>query len=248
MKQNYKIVLQYEGTRYDGWQKQRNTENTIQGKLERILFRLTGEEVKVHGSGRTDGGVHAIGQVANFHLPQPMEAKAVMEYLNRYLPEDIGVLSIAEVPERFHSRLHARKKVYIYQIETAVRCDVFIRRIQYGLGQPLDLAAMRQAAAALCGTYDYKSFCGNKKIKKSTVRTVEGINIRQDGSVVVLSFTGDGFLKNMVRIMTGTLLEVGLGKRKADTMSAVLAAQDRQAAGYMAPAEGLSLAVVIYDE
>lgn len=246
MKQNYKIVLQYEGTRYDGWQKQKNTENTIQGKLERILARMTGEEVEVHGSGRTDAGVHARGQVANFHLPPGMEAAAVMEYLNRYLPEDIGVLSIAEVPERFHSRLKARKKIYVYQIETAARCDVFVRRIQYGLGQPLDLTAMRQAAAALCGTCDYKSFCGNSRMKKSTVRTVESIDIHQDGTVVVLTFVGNGFLQHMVRIMTGTLLEVGLGKRKPETMGAILAARDRRAAGDTAPAEGLSLARVLY--
>lgn len=248
MKQNYKIVLQYEGTRYDGWQRQGNTENTIQGKLERILARMTGKEVEVHGSGRTDAGVHAQGQVANFHLPQRMEAAAVMEYLNRYLPEDITVLSITEVPERFHSRLNARKKVYVYQIETAARRDVFVRRMQYGLGQPLNLAAMQQAAATLCGTHDYKSFCGNNKMKKSTVRTVESIDIHQEGTVVVLSFVGNGFLQNMVRIMTGTLLEVGLGKRKPETMSAVLAALDRHAAGDTAPAEGLSLAGVLYDE
>lgn len=247
MKQNYKMVLQYEGTRYDGWQKQSNTENTIQGKLERILARLTGAEIKVHGSGRTDAGVHAQGQTAHFYLPQPMAAAAVMAYLNRYLPEDIAVLSITEVPERFHSRLNARKKVYVYQVETAARRDVFVRRMQYGLGQPLDLAAMRQAAAALCGTHDYKSFCGNRRMKKSTVRTVEYIDIRQHGTVVVLSFAGNGFLQNMVRIMTGTLLEVGLGKRKPETMGAVLAALDRQAAGDMAPAEGLSLAEVLYD-
>lgn len=247
MRQNYKITLQYEGTRYDGWQRQGNTENTIQGKLENILAKMTGHEVEIHGSGRTDAGVHAMGQVANFHLDEDMEPERVKEYLNRYLPEDIAVIKAERAPERFHSRLSAVKKVYTYQIETGAKRDVFTRRIQYGLGRPLDVEAMRQAAALLCGTHDYKSFCGNRRMKKTTVRTVEAIHIKQDGSHVVLTFVGNGFLQNMVRIMTGTLIEVGLRKRSPESMKEILAAKDRQAAGAMAPAEGLCLAGVLYE-
>lgn len=247
MRQNYKITLQYEGTRYDGWQRQGNTENTIQGKLENILAKMTGHEVEIHGSGRTDAGVHAMGQVANFHLDEDMEPERVKEYLNRYLPEDIAVIKADRAPERFHSRLSAVKKIYTYQIETGAKRDVFTRRIQYGLGRPLDVEAMRQAAALLCGTHDYKSFCGNRRMKKTTVRTVETIHIKQDGSHVVLTFVGNGFLQNMVRIMTGTLIEVGLRKRSPESMKEILAAKDRQAAGAMAPAEGLCLAGVLYE-
>lgn len=247
MRQNYKITLQYEGTRYDGWQRQGNTENTIQGKLENILAKMTGHEVEIHGSGRTDAGVHAMGQVANFHLDEDMEPERVKEYLNRYLPEDIAVIKADRAPERFHSRLSAVKKIYTYQIETGAKRDVFTRRIQYELGRPLDVEAMRQAAALLCGTHDYKSFCGNRRMKKTTVRTVETIHIKQDGSHVVLTFVGNGFLQNMVRIMTGTLIEVGLRKRSPESVKEILAAKDRQAAGAMAPAEGLCLAGVLYE-
>lgn len=273
MKQNYKMTLQYEGTRYDGWQKQGNTQNTIQGRLEAVLGRLAGEPVEVHGSGRTDAGVHALAQVANFRFPltereaagNPAEGTKrrdaageaaaerlsdadLMAQINRYLPEDIAVTALERVPERFHSRFHALEKTYRYQIETGQKRDVFARRMQYGLGRPLNVAAMRSAAAFLCGTHDYRSFCGNKHIKKSTVRTVRSIEIREEGSLVTLSFTGDGFLQNMVRIMVGTLIEVGLGARTPQSMTDILAARDRQAAGGMAPAEGLALVGVLYDE
>lgn len=247
MKHNYKITLQYEGTRYDGWQKQGNTENTIQGKLENVLSKMTGSEVEVHGSGRTDAGVHALAQVANFYLEEELEPEQVKEYLNLYLPDDIAVIKAGRAQERFHSRLSAVKKIYTYQIETGRKRDVFTRRLQYGLGRRLDVEAMKQAAVLLSGTHDYRSFCGNRKMKKSTVRTVEVIDIKQDGSRVVLTFVGNGFLQNMVRIMTGTLIEVGLGKRKAQTMKDILDARDRQAAGVTAPAEGLCLAGVLYE-
>lgn len=246
MSYNYKITLQYEGTRYDGWQRQGNTENTIQGKLEAILEKMTGTPTEISGSGRTDAGVHAMGQTANFHLEERMEPEELKEYLNRYLPDDIGVLKAEHAPDRFHSRLSAKKKIYTYQIETGPKRDVFTRRMIYGLGKDLDVEAMAQAAAHLRGTHDFKSFCGNNKIKKSTVRTVETITVKQEGSMVILSFVGNGFLQNMARILAGTLIEVGLGKRKASSMAEVLEAKDRQTAGFTAPAEGLCLAGVLY--
>ncbi|MGL5438017.1 MAG: tRNA pseudouridine(38-40) synthase TruA [Lachnospiraceae bacterium] len=244
---NYKIVLQYEGTRYGGWQRQRNTDNTIQGKLEDVLTKMAESPVEVHGSGRTDAGVHAQGQVANFHIDRDLAPDSITEYLNRYLPEDIRVLTTEAVSSRFHSRLNAKKKVYVYQIETGDRKDVFNRRLQYGLGKALDIQAMKQAADSLCGTHDYKSFCGNKKMKKSTVRTIERIDILREGTVVILQVAGNGFLQHMVRIIAGTLIEVGLGSRCADSIPEVLGAMDRQQAGYMAPAEGLCLAGVMYE-
>ena len=251
MSQNYKIIIQYEGTRYDGWQKQGNTENTIQGKLEKVLERMAGCPVEVHGSGRTDAGVHAMGQVANFHLPDGCrpDAEWIRNYLNPYLPEDIAITELIMVPERFHSRLSAVKKIYTYQIETGTKKNVFSRRTCYGLGQALDITAMQKAAELLCGTHDYKSFCGNKKMKKSTVRTIYRIAVEQeaDSSLVKLEFEGTGFLQNMVRILAGTLIEVGTGKREPGSMPEILAALDRQAAGYTAPAEGLCLQQVFYE-
>lgn len=248
MKDNFKVTLQYEGTRYDGWQKQGNTDNTIQGKLEQVLEKMAGEPVEIQGSGRTDAGVHAMGQVANFHLKKGCEAAEIMTYLNRYLPDDIAVTAIERVPERFHSRFNAVKKTYIYQIEMGPKRDVFVRRMQYGLGQQLDVEAMRLAANQMVGTHDFKSFCGNSRMKKSTIRTVERITVHCDpgSSVVSLAFVGNGFLQNMVRIMVGTLIEVGQKKRRWKDIPAVLEAKDRQQAGFTAPAEGLCLAGVVY--
>lgn len=246
---NYRIIIQYEGSHYAGWQKQGNTDNTIQGRIEQVLGRMTGNEIEIHGSGRTDAGVHAEGQVANFHLSGERTPQEVMEYLNRYLPEDIGVLECSLVSDRFHSRLNASQKTYVYRIEMGQKRDVFARKTQYGIGEALDVDAMRKAAELLCGTHDYKSFCGNKKMKKSTVRTVSSIAVEQakGSTLLTLRFTGNGFLQNMVRIMTGTLIEVGQGKRRWDSMTDILEALDRQAAGFTAPAEGLSLLEVRYE-
>lgn len=246
---NVAIWLSYDGTRYDGWQKQGNTDRTIQGKLEGVLEKLEGCPVQVYGSGRTDAGVHAEGQVANVHLKQAMEPDQIREYLNRYLPEDIGVDKVSVMPERFHSRLNAVRKTYRYQVETGPKKDVFERHYYYGLGQALDVGEMERAAAFLVGTHDFKSFCGNKKMKKSTVRTIESIGFRRVGSSRLhIFFTGNGFLQQMVRILSGTLMEVGLGRRKAEDMTALLDAKDRQRAGFTAPPEGLFLESVEYGE
>lgn len=246
---NYVIWLSYDGTRYDGWQKQGNTDRTIQGKLEAVLGRLDEGAVEVRGSGRTDAGVHALAQVADFRLKGEIPPCEVMGYLNRYLPDDVSVRRIEKAPERFHSRLNAVRKRYRYQIETGLKKDVFQRGFYYGLGRELDLKAMEQAAALLIGTHDFKSFCGNKKMKKSTVRTLESIEIKRIGDTKVhILFTGNGFLQQMVRILAGTLIEVGEGKRRPGDVSRILAARDRQEAGFTAPPEGLFLETVEYGE
>lgn len=243
---NYKLTIQYDGTRYRGWQVQGNTDLTIQGKLEGVLSRLTGQLVEVHGSGRTDAGVHALGQVANVKLPHPVEPSELLGELNRYLPADIGVIAAEPAPERFHARLNARSKTYRYRIWNSAIPNVLERSYLYPLPEPLDVAAMERAAADLVGTHDFRSFCGLKRFKKSTVRTITDIAITQDGAEMRLEFTGNGFLMRMVRILAGTLVEVGLGQRAADAMPAVLAAQDRAAAGPALPAQGLALVRVEY--
>lgn len=250
MEQNIKLILQYEGTRYNGWQKQGNTPDTIQGKLEAVLERMTGQPVEIHGSGRTDAGVHAAGQVANVRLPEGWRPEKVKDYLNRYLPDDIAVLKAETVPDKFHSRFHAVKKCYAYRVETGGKRDVFSRRLVYQLGRPLDIDSMQKAGGLLVGTHDFKSFCGNRNMKKSTVRTIHSIQIQKlpGESLVLLCFEGNGFLQNMVRILTGTLLQVGLGERDWQSVSEILAAKNRQAAGPMAPAEGLCLEWVSYEE
>ena len=243
---NYKAVLQYEGTRYRGWQVQGNTENTIQGKLEALLTKMAGSPVEVNGSGRTDAGVHAAGQVINFRCKTEKTPGEICRYMNEYLPEDMAVLSVEEAAPRFHARLNAARKTYVYRIWNAPVRNVFRRRFATWIQKPLDLEAMEQAAALLCGTHDYRAFCSLKKFKKSTVRTVEKIEIGKMGQEIRISYTGDGFLYHMVRILTGTLVEVGLGLRKPEEMTEILEGQDRTRAGRLMPPEGLTLESVEY--
>lgn len=243
---NYKLILQYDGTKLNGWQKQGNTDNTIQGKLEAILQRMYGESVEIHGSGRTDAGVHALGQTANFHAPAKFSPREIKSTLNEYLSKDIRVLSVEIADERFHARLTAKEKTYEYRIDNGETANVFSRKYTMREEEPLDLEAMRKAAEYLKGTHDFKTFCANKKMKKSTVRTITSIVIEKKEGIVSIRYTGDGFLYNMVRILTGTLIEVGRGKRSPEEMKHILEALDRGAAGFTAPAQGLFLVNVIY--
>ena len=250
------MIIQYDGTRYKGWQRQKTTDQTIQGKIEAILSRQYGRTIEIDGSGRTDAGVHAHGQVANFRLPDACCAGKTPEELCeelrqifvQYLPEDIAVTEVRVASERFHSRLNVVKKTYVYRIWNADYPNVFERKYMLHDNRPMDVEAMRQAAQYLLGKHDFAAFCGNAKMKKSTVRTIYRIMVKQEpgSSLVKLEFEGTGFLQNMVRILTGTLIEVGLGKRDAGSMPQILAALERQAAGYTAPAEGLCLQQVFY--
>lgn len=243
---NYRLLIQYDGTKLNGWQKQGNTDNTIQGKLEAILERLYGETIEIHGSGRTDAGVHALGQVANFHAPAVFTEDEILETLNEYLSKDIRVLNVETAEERFHARLSATGKTYEYRIDNGKIANVFSRKYVMREELPLDLEAMRMAAGELVGTYDFKSFCANKKMKKSTIRTITSVTIEEQNGMVSIRYRGNGFLYNMVRILTGTLIEVGRGLRSYEDMKSVIKAKDRSAAGFTAPAQGLYLIEVEY--
>ena len=250
---NYRIVLQYEGTRYQGWQRQESTENTIQGRLEALLSKMAGKRVEVTGSGRTDAGVHAVCQVANFRLDETETTpertpEQIMDYMNRYLPEDIAVIEIRKAGERFHSRLNVKGKTYCYRVLNTKIPHVFDRRYVHVVEELLDVEAMQKAASYLEGTHDFRAFCANGRMKKSTVRTLEQIRLEQKGAELSLHFTGNGFLHHMVRILTGTLLEVGTGKRSPEDMMRILESLDRKEAGPMAPAQGLCLWKVEYKD
>lgn len=255
---NFKMILQYEGTRYKGWQRQESTDNTIQGKLEKILSQMVGAPVELQGSGRTDAGVHALGQVANFHAATDMSEKEIMSYVNQYLPEDIAVISVKEAAERFHSRLNATGKTYCYQIIQSPVKHVFERRFAHRIEERLDVAAMEKAAGYLLGTHDFAAFTSAKKSKKSTVRTIERITFTREysmaqqpvagesGDLLRITYAGDGFLYHMVRIMTGTLIEVGLHQRSPEEIPEILLSGKRECAGELAPAKGLTLMEVRY--
>lgn len=243
---NIKITISYDGSRYNGWQRQENTENTIQGKLELLLSRMTGETVEIHGSGRTDAGVHALGQVFHFHTECRMKTEEILEYMKEYLPQDIGVMKVEEAAERFHSRLNVKRKTYCYHIWNSPLPNVFERKYSYQVPERLDVEQMRQAASYLIGKHDFKSFCARKRMKKSTLRVLESIEFEEKDNKILIRFCGNGFLYNMVRILTGTLLEVGLGERKPEEMKVILESCARESAGFTAPAHGLFLEKVEY--
>ncbi len=246
---NYRLKIQYDGTRYRGWQRQKGTDMTIQGKIEQVLSRFAGQEIEIDGAGRTDAGVHAVEQVANVHVPEQVaaDAETIKKYLDLYLPEDIRVISVERAGERFHSRLNATGKVYRYHILKSDADCVFLRKYAWKVTEPMDVRRMREAAEELIGKHDFRSFCSKPSKKKSTVRTIESIDIEETEKEIRLTFRGDGFLYNMVRILTGTLAEVGAGKRKPDQMSQILEKKERKYAGDMAPAKGLFLIKVFYD-
>lgn len=243
---NLKLILSYDGSRYRGWQRLPGIDNTIQGKLEDVLRRILEEPVQVIGSGRTDAGAHAMGQVANFHCCSPMPEPEILSQLRTHLPEDIGILSCEEVDIRFHARLNAQAKTYVYRVWNSALPCVFQRKYVYPLAVPLDLAAMERAAGALTGTHDFRSFCSNKRVQKSTVRTIYSLTLTREGPELLFTVRGDGFLYNMVRILVGTLLEVGTHQRPSDAMPDLIALGDRSAAGYTVPAKGLCLMEVEY--
>lgn len=246
---NYRLLVKYDGTRYNGWQRQGATDNTIQGKLEDVISKMCGTHIEITGSGRTDAGVHAMGQVANFRADTDLSVEEIKVYLNRYLPEDIAVTKVSIASERFHSRFCAKKKTYLYRIYTGDNKPVFDKRYVYvpeDLVRELDITAMKKAAQHLVGVHDFKSFCGNKHMKKSTVREICSIDFCEKEDELCIYFCGNGFLQNMVRILTGTLIDVGVHKISPEDMQTILSGRDRSLAGGMAPAKGLTLLEVEY--
>ncbi len=243
---NFKLTLCYDGTRYDGWQRQGNSENTIQGRLETLLSRLLAQPIEVAGSGRTDAGVHAIGQVCSFRAETEASCETLLSDIRRYLPEDIGAIALCEASPRFHARLSCREKTYVYRIWNSEEPNVFERRWMLSWPHPLDLEAMRAAAARLVGEHDFSSFCANRRMKKTAVRDLRSIEITRMGGEIRIALSADGFLYHMVRILVGTLLEVGEGKRSPEEMRAILEARERLEAGPTAPAQGLTLWSVRY--
>ncbi|MEE8835649.1 MAG: tRNA pseudouridine(38-40) synthase TruA [Eubacteriales bacterium] len=258
MKHNYKMTVSYDGTSYYGWEHQPGQKMTIQGKLETVLTRMLEAEhgddgtevtpVTVIGAGRTDAGVHARAMTANVILDTEMSEQEIQRYMNRYLPDDISIDELRICADRFHSRFMARGKTYRYTCwyspEGAL--PVFERKYVTVLDRMPDLQKMKRAAEDLTGMHDFRSFCGNSHMKKSTVRVIDAIDIRQRGCFITITVHGSGFLQNMVRIICGTLLETGYGRRDPESMGALLAARDRKLAGPTAPAKGLTLLSVDY--
>lgn len=244
---NYRMKIQYDGTRYRGWQRQSGRDDTIQGKIENVLTRLHDAPVSIDGAGRTDAGVHARCQVANVHIDAVWHPEELKEQLNEYLPDDIRILEVTEAGERFHSRLNATGKVYEYHLIKKDCCDVFSRKYSWQMKELLDVERMKTAAGYLLGQHDFRGFCTKVSKKKSTVRRIDYVKIRETEDSIYLRFRGNGFLYNMVRILTGTLVEIGAGVREPENIQEILEKGSRPLAGGTAPAQGLTLLAVKYD-
>ncbi|RCX13962.1 tRNA pseudouridine38-40 synthase [Fontibacillus phaseoli] len=254
---NLLMTISYDGTHYFGFQTQPDG-NTIQDHLEAVISQLTGEKVKIHGSGRTDAGVHARGQTFHFLTSSQIPVERWRHALNGRLPSDIRITDAVEVPLEFHSRRYAKRKTYRYSINGNRVFDVFYRQFQLHHPGVLDVQAMRVGLAYLIGTHDYTSFASRHSTKQSHVRTIyearievecgtEGAGTHEQG-IIHIYVTGNGFLQHMVRIIVGTLLQVGEGKRAPKDMKSILEAKDRAAAGPTAESKGLMLWKVEYDE
>ncbi|SCJ42224.1 tRNA pseudouridine synthase A [uncultured Clostridium sp.] len=243
---NIKLTLAFDGGRYRGWQRLGDDANTIQGRLEAVLSRMTGEKIALTGCGRTDAGVHALCYVANFNTHSGLAVTDMLNYCYRYLPEDIVVQAVEDVPQDFHARFHVLSKTYQYRIDNRPHHDVFSRRYSWHLPEPLDVESMRLSAQPLLGRHDFQSFTRAKPGKKTTVRTLNAVEIVQRDGLITLSFTGDGFLWHMARILTGTLVEAGYRRFSPDQVCAALEAKQRAQAGPLAPAKGLFLTDVVY--
>ena len=241
-----RLVVAYDGTNYHGWQTQANG-ITIESELNRCLTDLFGEEIRVIGASRTDSGVHALGNIAIFDTTGRMPAEKVSYALNQRLPEDIRIQCSEEVDPDWHPRHCASRKTYEYRIYRGQFPMPVKRLYSHFTYHELDVEAMQKAASFLVGEHDFKSFCSNPKMKKSTVRKVDRIDIVKKGAYVTFTYHGTGFLQYMVRILTGTLLEVGFSKKEPESMKELLEARDRTKAGATAPACGLTMIKVDYD-
>jgi tRNA pseudouridine38-40 synthase len=243
---NVKLLISYDGTEFSGWQTQPGF-RTVQETLERAIADLTGEaRVRLNASGRTDTGVHAVGQVANFYTTATYPPDVLVRAVNARLPPDVIVRAAEDMPQAFDANRDAKRKLYRYVIHDGPVPDVFLRRYAYHVTRPLDADAMRRAAEPLKGRHDFRSFETEWPNRLSSVRTITHLTVNRVGELIWLDVEADGFLYNMVRAIAGTLINVGRGYWPAEQVAAILAAEDRTQAGPTAPAHGLFLMRVTY--
>lgn len=243
---NFKMLIQYDGGRYKGWQRLGSGENTIQEKIESVVSELTGEATAIIGSSRTDAGVHAYAQIANFKTEKTFTTAQVKAYLNTYLPHDICVKEVTSVPEIFHARYNAKAKTYLYKIWNHDYPNPFMRKYSMYVKDKLDVYNMKKAAVHFIGEHDFTSYSNAKSNKKSMIREIYSINIEETEGFIQIRVSGNGFLYNMVRKMVGSLIAVGLGEIKAESIPGSIMSKERGQAGFLADACGLYLEKVEY--
>lgn len=243
---NYKLTIQYDGARYKGWQRLGNGEKTIQGKIESVLSEMVGQEIQIVGCSRTDAGVHALQQVANFKTKHQFQELDIKIYLNHYLPQDISIQQVESVFEKFHARYHAIDKTYLYKIWNKNESNPFIRKYSMHVKPELDVIKMTKAANYFIGKHDFTAFSNAKSKKKSMVRSIYSINIEKHNGLIEIRVEGDGFLHNMVRKMVGMLIDVGLGQMRANEIPNILAEKKRNKVSCLADSCGLYLEYIKY--
>lgn len=244
---NYKLTIQYDGGRYKGWQRLGDDDNTIQGKLEKVLSQLLEKETEIIGCSRTDAGVHALGQVANFKTDMELAVEYVKEYFNRYLPKDICITEAVLEGVSFHSRYNAKDKTYLYRIWNKEYSNPFARKYSMHIPEKLDIYVMKEASRYFLGEHDFTAFSNAKSKKKSMVREIYTLELTEEKGFIEIRIKGNGFLYNMVRWVVGTLVEVGLGRIKPVEIPNIIAGKDRSATGNMAEACGLYLEKITYE-
>lgn len=243
---NYRLTIQYDGSRYKGWQKLGDEKNTIQEKLESVISQLTGSETEIIGCSRTDAGVHALCQVANFHTEKQFTEKEIQDYFTRYLPKDIAVVDVNIVPDKFHARYNAKSKTYLYKIWNREYPNPFMRKYSMHVEKKLDINEMIRAGKYFIGEHDFTAYSNSKSKKKSKVRKIISIEIKEEEGFINIRICGDGFLHNMVRKIVGTLIEVGLGEKKPEDIPGIIESKSRVETGMLAEACGLFLEEIQY--
>lgn len=238
---NYKLIIQYDGRRYKGWQRLGNTENTIQGKIENVLSEMLGEKIEIIGSSRTDAGVHAFNQIANFKTTESLNELETRKYLNRYLPQDISIKEVMLVAENFHSRYNAKSKTYLYKIWNEEYTNPFIGKYSMHIDKKLNIKEMKKACQYFIGSHDFTTFSNAKSKKKSMVREIYSLDIEVKDGLIEVRVKGNGFLYNMVRKIVGTLIEVGLHRINAESIPEMINSKKRNQVSYLADSGGLYL-------
>ncbi|MGE7778949.1 tRNA pseudouridine(38-40) synthase TruA [Peribacillus sp. NPDC097264] len=241
---NYKLTIQYDGGRYQGWQRLGDSENTIQGKIESVLTEMVGEPIEIIGCSRTDSGVHAFSQIANFKMSLNMTETEVMNYLNRYLPRDISIVEVTLVPERFHARYNVKDKTYLYKIWNEPYTNPFMRKYSMHVEENLNISSMIEGSQYFIGSHDFTAYSNAKSKKKSMVREIYSIDIEEVAGFIEIRVRGNGFLYNMVRKIVGTLIEVGLNEIDAKNIPSIIESKERIQTGRMADPAGLYLETV----
>ncbi|MFC0273147.1 tRNA pseudouridine(38-40) synthase TruA [Metabacillus herbersteinensis] len=238
---NYKLTIQYDGGRYKGWQRLGEGENSIQGKIENVLSEMVGKKTEIIGCSRTDAGVHAFAQIANFIISENLTESEIKKYLNKYLPNDISIIEVVSVPDRFHARYNAKDKTYVYKIWNEDHTNPFMRKYSMHVEEKLNITKMKKACQHFIGEHDFTTFSNAKSKKKSMVREIHSLDIEENAGFIQIRVRGNGFLHNMVRKIVGTLIDVGLGKIEGESIPSILDSKERNQAGFPAEPGGLYL-------